>query len=148
MPDDASIWQRTPDPDYLNRFSEDTLFTALGMQCTAVGDDYVEVSMPVDHRTVQPFRILHGGASLALAESLGSVASVHCIDDPERYTAVGVEINANHLRPVPEGGTVTGRVTPIKIGRRMHVWHIEIRNEAGKLVCVSRLTIAIVERRS
>lgn len=148
MPDTARIWRREPDLEALNEFSENTLFTALGMRCTAVGDDFIEVSMPVDHRTVQPFRILHGGASVALAESLGSVASVHCLDDPDRETAVGVEINANHLRPVPEGGTVTGRVTPVKIGRRMHVWHIDIRNEEGKLVCVSRLTIAVVERRS
>lgn len=148
MPDASRIWKRTPDPERLEDFSDNTLFTALGMRCTAVGDDFVEITMPVDHRTVQPFRILHGGASVALAESLGSVASVHCLEDPERYTAVGVEINANHLRSVPEGGMVTGRVTPIRIGRRMHVWHIDIRNEAGKLVCVSRLTIAIVERRS
>ncbi len=148
MPDQAGIWQRRPDLGGMNAFSDNTLFSALGMRCTAVGDDYIEITMPVDHRTVQPFRILHGGASVALAETLGSVASVHCLEDPERCTAVGVEINANHLRSVPEGGTVTGRVTPIRIGRRMHVWNIDIRNEEGKLVCVSRLTIAIVERRS
>lgn len=148
MPDKDSLWQREPDLDRLNAFSENTLFSTLGMHGTAVGDDFIEITMPVDDRTVQPFRILHGGASVALAESLGSLASYLAIEDPERHAAVGVEINANHLRPVPEGQSVTGRVTPIRIGRRMHVWHIDIRNEDGKLVCVSRLTIAIVERHS
>lgn len=120
----------------------------LGIVIQEIGDDYIIASMPVDHRTVQPVRILHGGASVALAESLGSIASVLTIEDPSTHTAVGVEINANHLRSVSEGSTVTGKASPIRVGRRIQVWNIEITDEQGKLVCVSRLTMAIVERRT
>jgi 1,4-dihydroxy-2-naphthoyl-CoA hydrolase len=103
--------------------------------------------MPVDHRTVQPMRILHGGASVALAESMGSVAGVLCLDNPTTHTIVGVEINANHLRSVTEGNAVFAKASPIRIGRRIQVWNIEITDEAGRLTCVSRLTIMVVEQR-
>lgn len=121
----------------------DSLVKHLGIEFTEAGEGYLLARMPVDSRTHQPFGILHGGASVVLAESLGSVASFMLLDDPTKQQAVGLEINANHLRPVREGW-VYGRCTPIHIGRTTHVWDIRITNEAGKLVCVSRLTIAIV----
>jgi 1,4-dihydroxy-2-naphthoyl-CoA hydrolase len=137
------IWKREYSLDDLNELSRNTLFEHLGMRFTKIGDDFLEAEMPVDHRTKQPAGLLHGGASVALAETLGSVASVMCLSDPEKDTAVGVEINANHLRPAVKG-MVTGRVSPIKVGRRMHVWEIKIYNEKYKQICVSRITIAIV----
>ncbi len=117
----------------------------LGMVFTEVGDDYLIATMPVDHRTRQPAGLLHGGASVALAESLGSLASVMCLPD-ENSMPVGVEINANHLKAVTSG-VVTGTVKPIKIGHSIHVWNIEIRNEKHDLVCISRLTVKVVKRR-
>ncbi len=130
----------------LQRTTKGTLLEHLGLTIEGVGDDWISLRMPVDHRTIQPYGILHGGASVALAESLGSLASVLCIEDPSTHTPVGVEINANHLRPVPDGQFVIGTLSPIRIGRRMHVWNIEIRDPQDRLVCVSRLTIMIVER--
>lgn len=140
------LWKRPPDIAQLQQTTKGTLLEQLGLTIEDVGDDWISLRMPVDHRTIQPYGILHGGASVALAESLGSLASVLCIEDPSTHTPVGVEINANHLRPVPQGQFVIGTLSPIRIGRRMHVWNIEIRDPQDKLVCVSRLTIMIVER--
>ena len=140
------LWKRAPDVAELQQTTRGTLLEHLGLTIEGVGDDWISLRMPVDHRTIQPYGILHGGASVALAESLGSLASVLCIEDPSTHTPVGVEINANHLRPVPDGQFVIGTLSPIRIGRRMHVWNIEIRDPQDKLVCVSRLTIMIVER--
>jgi 1,4-dihydroxy-2-naphthoyl-CoA hydrolase len=140
------LWKRVPDVAELQQTTKGTLLEHLGLMIEGVGDDWISLRMPVDHRTIQPYGILHGGASLALAESLGSLASVLCIEDPSTHTAVGVEINANHLRPVPDGQFVIGTLSPIRIGRRMHVWNIEIRDPQDRLVCISRLTIMIVER--
>lgn len=126
---------------------DNTLNNALGIEFTEIGPDFLVASMPVNANTVQPFRILHGGASVALAETLGSVASTICIEDIARQTAVGLEINANHLKSVPEGGKVFGTVKPIRVGRTVHVWQIEIHNEKGELVCISRLTVAIIDRK-
>lgn len=137
------IWKQKFTLEDLNLSSKNTLVEHLGIKYSAYGDDYLEATMPVDHRTVQPMGLLHGGASVALAETLGSIASVLCVDDPSTLSIVGLEINANHLRSVREG-IVTGKATPIKIGRRIHVWNIEIRNEDNKMVCTSRLTVAIV----
>ena len=140
------LWKRAPDVAELQQTTKGTLLEHLGLTIEGVGDDWISLRMPVDHRTIQPYGILHGGASLALAESLGSLASVLCIEDPSMHTPVGVEINANHLRPVPDGQFVIGTLSPIRIGRRMHVWNIEIRDPQDRLVCISRLTIMIVER--
>ena len=129
--------------DVFIEMSKNTLSGHLGIEFLEQGENYITARMPVDHRTRQPFGILHGGASVALAETLGSIASVFCLDDPEKQKAVGLEINANHLRPVTEGW-VYGKVSPIHIGRRTHIWEIRITNEEEKLVCVSRLTVAIV----
>ncbi len=118
----------------------------VGIEFIEKGDDYLIAKMPVDHRTVQPFRILHGGASVVLAETLGSVAGMLCLEDTSKQGVVGVEINANHLRSAKEGEWVFGKVEAIKIGRTIQVWNISIRNEAGKMVCTSRLTVAVVTR--
>ncbi|MCB0530212.1 MAG: hotdog fold thioesterase [Lewinellaceae bacterium] len=143
----SKIWKQEATLEGLNALNNDTMAEALGIVFTEVGDDYLSATMPADKNTVQPYRILHGGASVALAETLGSVASTLCIDDLASQTAVGVEINANHLKSVGEGGSVTGTCRPIRIGRQMHVWQIEIRDEKGHMSCISRLTVAIVARR-
>jgi 1,4-dihydroxy-2-naphthoyl-CoA hydrolase len=138
------IWHRQFTSAEVGEFQRDTMGEHLGIEVTDVGADYLEARMPVDGRTMQPDRILHGGASVALAETLGSVGGSMCIDR-ERFQIVGVEINANHLRPAMSGH-VTGRASPIHLGRRTQVWNIEIRDERGRLVCVSRLTVAVIER--
>ena len=144
----ASIWKQPATLEGLNAMNHNTLGSALGIQFTELGYDYVSATMPVNASTVQPFRILHGGASVALAETLGSVASTLCIEDLSAWTAVGLEINANHLKSVREGGTVTGTCRPVRVGRQVHVWQIEIRDEKGDLSCISRLTVTIVPIRS
>lgn len=142
------IWKQPATLEGLNAMNSDTLNAALDIRFTEIGENYLRATMPVSARTVQPFRILHGGASVALAETLGSVASTLCIDDLSTHTAVGLEINANHLKSVREGGMVTGTCTPIRVGRQVHVWQIEIRDEKGDLSCISRLTVTIVPHRS
>ena len=129
--------------DFLS-LGKGTMSEYIGIEFTALGDDYLEARMPVDHRTNQPYGLLHGGASAVLAETLGSVASVLVVDK-EKFYCVGIEINANHVRSAREG-YVTGRVSPLHLGRQTHVWDIKINNEEGKLICVSRLTVAIVPR--
>jgi len=130
--------------DALQSFSNNTISQHLGIEFTEIGIDYIAAKMPVDHRTHQPFGILHGGASVVLAETLGSIASFLCLKDSKKQHAVGLEINANHIRSVKEG-FVYGKVTPIHIGRLTHIWEIKITNEEDKLVCISRLTVAIVD---
>ncbi|MFO0448518.1 MAG: hotdog fold thioesterase [Pseudomonadota bacterium] len=120
-----------------------TLVAHLGIELTAVGDDWLEGTLPVDARTQQPYGILHGGASVVLAETLGGYAANLCVD-PSRFRCVGQEISASHLRPV-ESGLVTGRATPVHLGRRSQVWQIAIRNAAGQPTCLSRLTMAVLE---
>lgn len=143
----SSFWKQSINIEALNRFNENTMAEALGIEVIEVGTDYIRARMPVDYRTVQPYRILHGGANVVLAETLGSVASTLCIADLAAYTAVGLEINANHLRSVKEGSFVIGTCKPIRIGRNVHVWQTEIHNEKGELSCISRLTVSIVARR-
>ena len=116
----------------------------IGIEFTEVGSDYLIAKMPVDHRTKQPMGLLHGGASVALAETIGSVASVVVQENPFEKAVVGVEINANHLSSAKQG-YVFGKVTPIKIGRKIHVWNIEITDENEKKICISRLTTALVD---
>ena len=135
------IWKNKPTTELKNMFPNKSMGDFLGIEFLEIGDDYIKAKMPVNERTHQPFGLLHGGASCVLAESLGSVASTLCIDMATQM-AVGVEINANHLRSV-KTGFVYGTVKPIHVGRAIHVWNIEIVNELGKLVCVSRLTCAV-----
>ncbi|WP_119079313.1 hotdog fold thioesterase [Chitinophaga alhagiae] len=131
--------------DQLNENAQNTMGTYLGMEFTEIGPDYLRAMMPVDHRTVQPYGLLHGGASAALAETVGSVASALIID-PEKQICVGLEINANHVRGVREG-YVHAVARPLHIGSGTHVWDIRITDDDNKLVCVSRLTVAILAKR-
>jgi 1,4-dihydroxy-2-naphthoyl-CoA hydrolase len=139
------IWRVVPTAEQLTERSSRSMSGYLGVRFTEVGPDYLRATMAVTERTLQPFGLLHGGASVTLAETLGSVASTLCVDH-EKFMCVGQEINANHLRGMA-GGTVTATARPFHIGSRSHVWHVEIRDEQERLVCVSRLTMAIVERR-
>ncbi|MGB0457045.1 MAG: hotdog fold thioesterase [Chitinophagales bacterium] len=137
-----AIWKKPTDTAYLeNTLNKNTLGETLGIEITQVGEDFVEGRMPVDQRTKQPFGLLHGGASVALAETLASVAGFLSVTDGKNV--VGVEINANHLRAVREG-YVIGRATPIRLGRTMQVWEIKIVDERDRLVCISRMTGAVV----
>ncbi len=135
------IWKVKPSNEFIKQFPDKTMSDYLGIEFTDFGDDYITARMPVDHRTQQPMGLLHGGASCALAETLGSVASAFCMDVTTEM-ALGLEINANHLRPA-KSGYVYGTVRPIHIGRSTHVWDIRIENEAKQLVCISRLTVVI-----
>lgn len=131
--------------DQLNRLGDNTLGEHLAMKFTEIGDNYLKATMPVDHRTQQPYGLLYGGASAALAETLCSVASALVIDT-DKNICVGLEINANHVRGV-KSGWVSGMVSPIHIGASTHVWDIKIVDEKEKLVCVSRLTVAILPKK-
>lgn len=139
------IWTRPFTVEALNARSTDTLVAHIGIEYIDIGDDFIKARMPVDSRTVQPARILHGGASVVLAETLGSVAAYHCID-PARKMAVGLEINANHVRSVREGH-VTGTVTPLHIGKSTQIWQIHIRDDQKRLVCISRITMAVLDQK-
>ena len=139
-----SIWRVEPSAAELTERGHHSLAGHLGIRITAVGADFLQATMPVEARTHQPYGVLHGGASVALAETAGSIASMLCVGPGE--TCLGQEINANHVRAVREG-LVTATARPFHLGRRSHVWHIEIRDEAERLVCVSRLTLAILPPR-
>ena len=140
-----SLWHVATTPEVLTERGSAVLPGHLGIRITEIGADYLRASMPVTPKTHQPYGMLHGGASVALAETVGSVAAMLCVD-PQKYLCLGQEINANHLRAI-SSGTVTATARPFHIGARSHVWSIEIRDESERLVCVSRLTMAIVERR-
>lgn len=129
----------------LNKLNKDTLIELLGIEFTEIGPDYLQARMPVDHRHHQPYGLLHGGASVVLAETLGSVAA-HSTVDPTKKFCVGLEINANHIKSVREG-YVIGTTRPIHKGKTTQVWEIKITNEQEELVCVSRLTMAILDRK-
>ncbi|MDH5379251.1 MAG: hotdog fold thioesterase [Cyclobacteriaceae bacterium] len=131
--------------DKIQQLGDGCMVSHLGIKMIEIGDDYLKASMPVDHRTTQPFGILHGGASVVLAETLGSVASNLLINN-KTHIAVGLDINANHLRPVNSGNTVIGIVKPLHLGRKTHVWEIKIHNTDQKLVCISRLTVSVIEK--
>lgn len=132
-------------PEALNMLSKNTMAEQIGIEFTAVGADYLEAKMPVDSRTHQPFGMLHGGASVALAETMGSVAAACCVDTAREF-CVGLDINANHVRSVRKG-FVKGITRPLHIGKKTHVWEIRIVNEADELVCISRITMAVLEKK-
>jgi len=139
-----SIWRSLQTVADLNANAAGTLVANLGIIFTEIGDDFVRGTMPVDARTVQPYALLHGGASVALAETLGSTGAAMCVDAAE-YQVVGQEINANHVRAA-RSGLVTGTARAVHLGGRTHVWSIEILNDAHKLVCISRITMAVIKR--
>lgn len=130
----------------INRWSSNTLAEQLGIEFITIGEDYLEARMPVDKRTHQPIGLLHGGASVSLAETMGSVAATLCVDQT-KFFCVGLEINANHLKGVREG-FVKGITKPIHIGKKTQVWEIRITNEQDELVCVSRITMAVLEKKN
>ena len=135
------IWKKPIDLITLNATNDQTASQHLGIEIVELGDDFLRGRVPVDHRTRQPFGLLHGGVSVVLAETLGSLGAYYA--SPEGHNAVGLDINANHLRSATSGW-VTGTARPVHLGRSTHVWAIELVNEAGELTCVSRLTMAIL----
>jgi 1,4-dihydroxy-2-naphthoyl-CoA hydrolase len=140
-----AIWKQDTSLDRLNGWSTNTMMESMGIRFTEVGDDWVRGTMPVDHRTHQPYGLLHGGASVVLAETLGSTAAMLTLD-PAQEAAVGLDINANHIRGV-RSGTVTGTARVVHLGRSTQVWEIRIETEAGELVCISRITMAVIPAR-
>ena len=141
-----ALWKTHPDQKLIAFFSKNTMVEALGIEYFEIGDDFVRARMPVDHRHVQPARILHGGASVALAETLGSIGANLCVD-MQTSIVVGIEINANHIRSVGEGLAVIGTARPVHVGGKTQVWEIRIEDEAERrLVCVSRLTCSVIKR--
>lgn len=130
--------------EFLNKWSKNTISEVLGIEFTEVGSDYLIAKMPVDKRTFQPAGILHGGASVVLAETLGSVGGT-CNIDPKKQYCVGLEINANHVRSVNQG-YVYGKAQAIHIGRKTQIWEIKVTNEEQKLVCISRITLAVMDK--
>lgn len=133
------IWKNNPTIEALNDLSKGNMMEHLGIEIIEIGEDYIKAKMPVDHRTKQPLGLLHGGASVALSESIGSFASVLISSDPTKNSIVGVEINANHLKAV-KSGSVYSYTKPIRLGRKIQVWNTEIFDELNNLVCISRLT--------
>ena len=130
---------------HLQEICKNTMVEHLGIEFIELRENYITAKMPVDHRTHQPMGLLHGGASIALAETLGSVASSIFVDF-NKFHCVGLEINANHLKSV-RNGYVTGKATPIHLGKKTHVWDIQIKNESNELVCISRLTVAVIKKK-
>jgi len=139
FPKDLSI-------DALNDLGKGNLSSHLGIEFIEIGKDYLVAKMPVDHRTIQPFGLLHGGASVALAETLGSVAATLTLDN-SKQAAVGLDINANHIRSARDG-FVYGKTTPIHVGKRTHVWEIRIENEEKQLISICRITMAIIDKKA
>lgn len=133
-----------PSVETLNQMGKNTISEVIGMEFTEIGDNYLIAKMPVDHRTHQPYGLLHGGASVVLAETLGSVGAMLMVDD-SKYACVGLDINANHIRGV-RSGWVYGKTTPIHIGKTTQVWQINITNEREQLVCTSRITMAVINK--
>ncbi len=141
-----NIWFDNYSIEQLNAFKDDTMVAHLDIQFTEIGSDYLKATMPVSNKTVQPQGLLHGGASVALAETMGSVGS-WLIGDPQKIKgAVGVEINANHLNAAKKGDLITGILKPIKLGKTLHVWEIKMYNQEEKLCCISRFTSMLLSK--
>ncbi|WP_028865790.1 hotdog fold thioesterase [Psychromonas aquimarina] len=138
-----TVWKKNTDLARINATSENTIISLLGIEYTQIGDDFIQATMPVDARTHQPHGLLHGGASVVLAETLGSVAANLAV--PQERVCVGLEVNANHIRSMKKG-LVTGTATAVHIGYSTQIWQIEIKNERQQLVCTSRLTVAVINR--
>lgn len=138
------MWKNKYTIEECNKMCENTIHESLGIKLTEIGPDFIKGTMPVDNRTVQPFRLLHGGASVVLAESLGSIASLMMIDH-NKNISVGLDVNANHVRAM-KSGIVTGTAKPINIGGKIHIWEIKLTNEMDKLVCIARLTVTVLPK--
>ena len=138
-----AIWFNTPDIEEVRSWSKGTMLEHLGIEITDITDDYIEGTMPVDHRTFQPFKLVHGGANFVLAESLGSIGAQLSVDN-SKYYCVGQEVNANHVRGV-RAGVVRGRAYQTYKGKSSQVWEIKLYDERDRLTCISRLTVAVVK---
>ncbi|SPY32962.1 hotdog fold thioesterase [Pasteurella canis] len=136
------IWKKNYSLKQMNQLSQQSAIEHLGIKFSAQGDDWLEATMPVDQRTVQPMGFLHGGLSVALAETIGSMAGFCCIN--ENQAVLGLDINANHLRPV-KVGVVTAKATPVHLGKKIQVWQIHITDQQNKLCCIARLTLSVVD---
>ena len=141
----SDVFRQRPSPEALTQLLAGTAGESLGITITEIGPDFLRGTLPVDARTVQPFGLLHGGASVLLAETLASLAGYLCLDPATKQQAAGIEINANHLRAVTEG-LVTGTARPLHLGRTTQVWEIRIEDAQGRLACISRMTAAVVGR--
>lgn len=139
------MFRQPVDISLLNQLNKNNLTSYIGIEYTEAGSDYLCAKMPVDHRTHQPYGVLHGGASVVLAETLGSIGSYLCIDETKQF-CVGLEVNANHIRSV-SSGYVYGKATIVHKGKSTHIWEIKITNESGGLVCISRLTVAVLDKK-
>lgn len=137
------LWTERPTLEFLKTLIPGTMLEQIGLEFTEVSDDAISARIPVDHRTVQPYRILHGGATAMLAETLGSVAAQLVLEKPHEQKVVGIELNINHLSQATHGW-VTGKVTAVRVGRRLHVWDIRNTDESGKLISVARLTTMVI----
>jgi 1,4-dihydroxy-2-naphthoyl-CoA hydrolase len=142
---EREIWSTRPAVDFLNGLSDGTMVAQIGLEFIEVGDDFMRAKMPVDHRTVQTFGILHGGASATLAETVGSIAGSFCVDVESKFV-VGLELNCNHVRSVREG-YVFATARPIHLGGKTQIWDIRIVDEHDRLVCVSRLTLMVMDQK-
>lgn len=138
------LFKENLDLDFLNGLVKNTMVDFLGIQFTTIGADYLEATMPVNEKTKQPYGLLHGGANMVLAETLGSIGSSLLVD-PETQYCVGLEINANHLKAV-KSGMVTGVTKPLHVGKKTHVWEVKIFSEDDKLTCISRITLAVLDK--
>ncbi len=141
------IWKHHPTPDAINQWNQNTMVTHLGIDITEIGPDYIRSRMPVDHRTRQPYGMLHGGASVVLSESIGSMATALTLEDFIKWSVVGVEISASHLKSA-HNGYVYGYTRPIKLGKTLQVWETEITDESGNKICHSKLTTMILPVKS
>lgn len=141
------IWKREITIEKLNNRWCESLNSLLDIKFIEFGPDYIVASMPVDERTIQPYGMLHGGASVVLAETIGSVASLYCIPQDENKIPVGIEINASHVKSVMKGDVVIATARPFRLGKSLHIWNIEIKNTNGEIICVSRLTTMIINKR-
>jgi len=137
------IWKVETSADIINKGNENTLFSFLGIKVTELGEDFIKAQLLIDEKSIQPWGIMNGGISAVLSESIGSIASSLCVD-LSKNRPVGVEVNVNHLKAIPKGSLVTAECTPIRVGRKMHVWQTRILNEKEELCAISRLTVMII----
>lgn len=137
------IWKIETSPEIVNEGNKNTMMSHLGIKVTTIGEDYIKAELKVDEKTIQPWGIMNGGVSAVLSESVGSIASSLCVD-LSQSRPVGVEVNVNHLKAIPQGSLITAECRPIRVGRKMHVWQTRILNEKEELCAISRLTVMII----
>lgn len=137
------IWKHNPSPEMINAMSKDTLASHLGIEIIEIGTDYIRSKMPVDYRTRQPYGMLHGGASVVLSETVGSLATALLLEDFTRWSVLGIEVSASHVKSAREG-FVYGVTRPVKLGKTLQIWQTDVSDESGNLVCNSKLTTMVI----